>query len=573
MQMLSEYLSEKGLSCKPEGKEKRTSCPFCKDEKSHLYIDDEKGVFFCHKCSEAGNIWKLKKFYGDLTVIEYSGQKKKFSRPTPDTDKKYQADLIQGKDYLKGRGLKDETIKKFNIGQYKDFIAIPYYKNGELVNFKYRGISEKKFQRFKDAESTLYNIDNIDPKKDVIVVEGELDAVSCDQMGESNVISVSIGAGGWNPDWLDFFEKCSGNFYIAFDNDEKGKEGAKKLSEKIGIHKTRRLKLPLKDFNDCLMAGYGAEDLKGWISSAEEYKLPNLIHISDIFQRMDDLYKKGDRGCGIKLSGWKDLNERLGGFRESEITVVTGDTSSGKSMFTKNIFLNLVSQGEKVLIASTEENIEDVVASFFTMYAGKNFKDFTDEDYQKCLLWFVDKPFYFVDIHGRLSIEQIDDYITYTSVKYDVKYILLDHLHFFIRRTSDNPVQDIENFIFDLVALAKRTRTNVWLVAHPSKLDNDKGVVHMNDIKGSSAIKQDAHNVITIRRDRGAEEKGFNEVVINFEKVRHTAGTGGAKRYIFIPESLSYVEKVEGTNGDSGYKKREVSRVSADWHDKGFSKD
>lgn len=561
---VSEYLTSKSLEGRKEGQETRFNCMFCDDHKLHLYINDEKGVFYCHKCGEAGNIWKLKRHFNDECVIEYRSEKKAYKKPAKDLIEKYSSDASSAKEYLKRvRGLTDASIAKFKLGQFQDYISIPYFKNNEVVNFKYRGIGEKKFQRFKDGESCLYNVDNIDKSKDVIVVEGELDAISCDQLGYPNVISITNGAQGWNPDWIDFFDSCSGDFYIAYDNDEKGNEGAKKIAEKIGIHRTKRLKLPLKDFNDCLMAGYKTSDVASWISSAQEYKIENLVHISDVYSRIDALYQRSDRGSGLQLHSWFDLNAKLGGLRETELIVVTGDTGSGKSMFTKNIFFSLLSQGEKVMIASTEENIEAVVTALFTMYRGKNFKNFSDEDYQACILWFADKPIYFIDIHGRLSIDQIEEYVEYATRKYDVKYILLDHLHFFIRHISDNPVQDIENFVFSLVALARKTSVNMWLVAHVAKLDNSKGIVSMNDIKGSSAIKQDAHAVITIRRDSKAEEDGRNEVIINCEKVRHISGCGGKKRYLFNTETLCYKECIAEEEEQHGYKRSKRDYMSA----------
>lgn len=546
MQTLSSYLESKGSILKRQGSEIITRCLFCDDNKNHLYINDEKGVFFCHKCSEAGNIWRLKKHFGELDIKEYS--KKEYKKPKKDTDKDYTLQLsAEGKEYLtKLRGLGAETIAHFKIGQYQDFIAIPYYKDKELVNFKYRKMSEKAFQRFKDGESTLFNVDNVDRTKDILITEGEIDAMSCWQMGYTNVISVTVGAGSFNPDWIDFFDSCTGTFFVAFDNDKAGDEGAEKLIDKIGRDRTRRVKLPLKDFNDCLMGGFKKEDIDEWVGKAEHQGMENLVHISEVYQRLDDVFQRKDRGCGKKVDGWDDFNERMGGLRESEMTVLTGDTGSGKSTFALNIFYNLIKQGESILIASTEMDTEQVISSLFSMHIGKNFKDFSADEYAKCIMWFSEKKIYFVDVHGRLSVNQIEDYICYAKRKYDISFVLLDHLHFFIRYRSENPVVDIENFVFDIVGVAKKTKCNIWLIAHPSKLDNRKGLVSMNDIKGSSAIKQDAHNVLTIRRDREAEEKGFNEVIINIEKVRHTSGKGGKKRYLFNSEGLSYEAKPTG---------------------------
>ena len=562
---LSEYLTSKGIQVIGQGEEKRCKCLFCDDEKAHMYVNDEKGVFHCVKCDAGGNIWRLKRHYGEIDFTTRQA-KKEYKKPTEVYPLK-----DDGRKYLKAeRGFTDEIITAFKLGQYKDFIAIPYFKDGVLVNYKFRNIHQKQFQRFKDGESTLFNVDRIDKTKPIVITEGEFDAVAACQLGMPNVLSVSIGAGSFNPDWIEFFDSCSGGFYIAYDNDPAGEEGAKKLVEKIGAKTIKRIKLPLKDFNDCLMAGYTKDDAQKWLDTAEEYKPQHFVHISDLYARMDDLYTRQDKGCGKKLEGWNDFNERIGGLRESEVTVLTGDTGSGKSTFALNVFYTMINQGERVLIASTEMATEQVVAILFTMFAKKNFKDFAEEDYRKCLIWFSDKPVYFVDVHGRLSIDQINDYVTYGKRKFDIQFVLLDHLHFFIKRITDNEARDISEFMFEIVAIAKQTSTHLWLIAHPSKLDNDKGIVRMNNIKGSSSVKQDAFNVITVWRDRDAEEAGNNDVVIDFEKVRHTSGKGGRKRYVFDTIALTYTEKPVEEDGYNRFKRSPVPKVRDAYPEKAY---
>ncbi|MFA6636191.1 MAG: DnaB-like helicase C-terminal domain-containing protein [Candidatus Omnitrophota bacterium] len=533
-QLISDYLKTKGVPVKQAGSEQVCRCLFCDDEKAHMYVNDEKGVFHCVKCSAAGNIWILKKHFGDLS-FETRQEKKSYERP-----KKRHLLGETGRQYLLGRGISEEAIKHFQLGQEGNAIAFPFYENGLLVSYKYRGIDKKEIWRFKGSKATLFNVDKIDRTKPILIVEGELDAISAWDLGFTNVISVPLGAGSFNSEWIDFFDSCTGTFLVGFDMDPAGEAGAEKLFEKLGSRDVRRVKLPLKDMNECLQAGFTGEDLKEWIASAKEYKPEHFKHCTEIFTRTDELFQRPDKGSGQEIPDFQDLTNRMGGARPGEITVMTGDTASGKSTLATNIFSKF--KGPR-LVASTENSSEQVMIMFFAMFRRKNFKNFTQEDYEACILHFAREPIYFIDVHGRLSSQELDDYISYGKRKYDIEFVLLDHLHFFIRNTSHSPVSDIENFVFDLVAIAKRTGVNIWLIAHPAKLNNSDGVVSMNDLKGSSAIKQDSHNVITVWRDREKEENGIYEVVLNVEKVRHTSGTGGKKRYIFDPASLSYREK------------------------------
>ena len=539
-----DYLQTKGYSFKSEGKERVCRCPFCDDTSAHCYVNVEKQVFYCHKCSESGNIWKLKRHFGDLVISKGTNDTRVKVKPQKDKEIKLKNNMnIEAYDFLtKERGLTKAIIDKFNLGLSEGSIAFPYYKDGKLINIKYRSIKGKEFRREKGCESGLFNVDSIDKQKDLLITEGEFDCMSAVQMGFDNSISVSVGAGSFIPEWCDFFDECTGEILIAFDNDEKGEEGAEKISEKIGKHRCKRVKLPLKDLNECLMAGFTKDDLSKWINDAVEWKMSNLVHVTSIMGRVEDLYKGKEGGKGLQLEGWNDFNERLGGLRESDITIVTGDTGSGKSTFTLNLTYQLLKQGESILVASTEMPSAKVVSKLFSMYSNKLFHDLTEDECIEAMSWFNTKKLFFVDVHGQLSVSEIQDYIRYCKRKYDVKFVLLDHLHFFLGGGSDSMVAEIENFMRGIVSVALETGVNVLLVSHPSKLNNPNGVVNMNDLKGASAIKQDAHNVISVWRDRKAEIDGRNEVVIDMQKVRDDSGVGGQKRYIFMPESQRYFE-------------------------------
>lgn len=71
--------------------------------------------------------------------------------------------------------------------------AFPYYRNGKLVNIKYRG-PNKTFWQVKGAEKILYGLDDIVNQDWIIIVEGELDKLALEEAGFQNVVSVPDGA-------------------------------------------------------------------------------------------------------------------------------------------------------------------------------------------------------------------------------------------------------------------------------------------------------------------------------------------------------------------------------------------
>ncbi len=72
-------------------------------------------------------------------------------------------------------------------------LAFPYYRNGQIVNIKYR-TPDKKFWQVKGAEKILYGLNDIKDANEIIIVEGEIDKLSLFEAGIRNAVSVPDGA-------------------------------------------------------------------------------------------------------------------------------------------------------------------------------------------------------------------------------------------------------------------------------------------------------------------------------------------------------------------------------------------
>lgn len=100
--------------------------------------------------------------------------------------------------WLLGRGLTEETIAAFKIGEQerggKTYAVFPYLRDGELVNAKRRNPDEKKdMLQEGGAEPCLFGWHLIEPNaRRVAIFEGEIDAMTGHQMG---IASLSINAG------------------------------------------------------------------------------------------------------------------------------------------------------------------------------------------------------------------------------------------------------------------------------------------------------------------------------------------------------------------------------------------
>lgn len=566
------YVEEKGWKTKEIRGGLELACPLpdCSDnvpDGHHFYLYFDNEVYKCMKCGSSGHLLKLKKLMGDLDFIK---QESGIGKVLPVTlaEEKHQSLLAdkEALNYLRNsRGLSLDTIKTFRLGldtrsarqgEEAKCIVFPYLVQGKLTNLKYKSIlkyggAEGGKPRYVTTQEAgcahhVYGIDLVSKdSKMITVVEGEYDALAAHTYKLANVVSVPNGAGGFGS-WVEELDKYD-KIYLAFDNDKAGEEGAAELARKLGNSRCWRVRLPLKDLNECLCAGLTGTELQKYFTDAYRYSEDATVDIEGVIEKVDLLYANAEKSRGMP-TGYKQLDEILGGYRESEVTVITGDTTSGKTTFCLNAIYQCLRRGQGVLICSAEVLIEKVLAKLFSMHMAEDFYDkekFTQEMYNSCREWFLDKNIFFIDVHGEIPIWRIQDAIEYVSRFHNVKMAMLDHLHFFLEG-KDKEYAEVTRFTKDIEKIVKKTKIHAFLVVHPKQMDDPEELrgSGMAYLRGSACIKQNADNVAVLWRDRDMEEQGVHLVELLFKKVRDDTGHEGVIKFYFDPHTQKYYETI-----------------------------
>ena len=126
----------------------------------------------------------------------------------------------KGKSFLTDRGITEEVIKNNKIVSTRNdkSILFPYFKDGQIINYKTRGIDGKSFTQSKDAESIIYNYDNCVDQKTIVICEGEIDSLSWEVAGITSHTSVNMGAPNSKDSNIDKKLECLSNCYDIFKN-------------------------------------------------------------------------------------------------------------------------------------------------------------------------------------------------------------------------------------------------------------------------------------------------------------------------------------------------------------------
>lgn len=287
-----------------------------------------------------------------------------------------------------------------------------------------------------------------------------------------------------------------------------------------------------------------------------------------------NLFKGGSISQGI-TTGWKNFDDLLGGLRPNELTILTGETGSGKTTWAANLGYRLSKKNHPALIASFEMKPVSIIKKMIQMESGQPISSHTFDSVSPFLVKISFLPLYFVDIYGEIGLQQLKDAIFYVKRKHGIEFVILDHLHFFLRYSGDQERQAIDQALRDIKSWAMDLDIHIILIVHPTKLTYDNKVVHLNDLKGSSGLKQLPDNVLSIWRPRGEDDlkKPQNEIVLYILKVRDDSGDEGKVILTFDKRSQSYSDSgpsevtspVEGRVSPESSSPRSRTPSGRDW--------
>lgn len=396
-------------------------------------------------------------------------------------------------DYLTiERGFTAETIEHFKLGydEAKKAISIPHYKDGELINIKYRFLKPKdiRYTSEPNAEQWLFHDEGLKvglDKNAVIIAEGEFDCISLWQAGFKHVISPGSGANSYGQ-WIEELDKIKG-VWIAYDNDEPGQLAAKELAGRIGIEKCRNVVYPdgYKDANEYTL-NHTVDNLRALFMQAEPLYKSDFNNLPDIIRDMVEAPRE-------YMSTRFFPQVRI---HRDNMTVLTGVTNSGKSSLALNVAIDLASQGVPVLIIPMERGIYTVGRRLIQIAIGKTEEEieFTPKDeIYKATETIAELPIYFSMPDKTKLIETI----TRAKRVFGVRYVVIDQIDQAVRNTSGNKEVAISDAMRDLKQLTEHLPVALLVVAHIRKLAHGEHI-SMDALKGSNSLSTDPETVVLL---------------------------------------------------------------------------
>lgn len=525
-------------------------CPVCSEQRKNrkakvFSYNATQGIGYCQHCGV--KVVKKKELEKSNTA--------QYTRPKWENHTELPDKVVE---WFKTRGIGQNSLLDCRVTYGKEFmpqvsqemgvIQFNYFRDGELVNVKYRD-GQKNFKLVKGAELIFYGLDDIKDKDECVIVEGEIDKLSYYEVGIKNVVSVPNGAakGSLKLEYLDncweLFEGMK-KIYLATDDDQAGRILQEELARRFG--KERCYKVTFfghKDANELLQAD--RLHLEDTIQQAVEFPIEGVYTARDLEKAIWDLKRNGMRQA--QTIGIPAFDKQIS-FEEGYVTLVTGIPGHGKSEFTDQIVTALNRKaGWKAAYFSPENwPLHYHHSKIATKLTGGSFT--TESD--KCTELAIDyceKNFFMIYPEEDFSLDSILEKARMLVKKVGIKSLIIDawnkleHLH------VGNESQYISKELDKLDTFAKRNGIHVFLVAHPTKMrKEDDGINYVvpdgYSVSGSAAFFSKPANVICVYRRYFDVGRSTVEVYIQKVKFRHWGEGRGTVGLKFDQENGRYYE-------------------------------
>jgi twinkle protein len=452
---------------------------------------------------------------------------------------------------LPKRGISEETCKHFGYTVGADpksgrFLQLAPYTDaqGRVVAQKWRSASKDfgVFGKLKDALPLFGQHLWRDGGKKVVITEGEIDAMSVSQMQGNKwpVVSVPNGAQGAKKalqgalEWLEKFDEV----ILMFDQDEPGRDAVAECAPLFTPGRCKVAKLPLKDANELLKAGRGAEIIDA-IWGAKAYRPDGVVSASDLV----DL-----AGAELPVGyPWflDRLTELTHGRRDGEVYALGAGTGVGKTdWFTQSIAFD-VDQGFTVGALYLEQSPVETMRRVAGKRVGKLLHvpgAATDDERRAALKALGDTGrFFLYDNFGAIDWETVKGKLRYMIVGLGCKMIYLDHLTAMVAQEEDEK-KAIDSIMAELAGLAKETGAIIHFISHlatpEGRPHEEGGRVTIRHFRGSRAIGFWSYFMFGLERNQQADEEDDVGTVFRVLKDRNTGqATGKTIRLRYDPET------------------------------------
>ena len=287
-----------------------------------------------------------------------------------------------------------------------------------------------------------------------------------------------------------------------------------------------------------------------------------LVPISDtIIQTFNELEKLHNQTAlpGIE-TGFYDLDAMTGGLERSDLIIIAGRPSMGKTAFGLGLVAHIAKNFNlPVAIFSLEMSKEQLSMRLLASEAeieSNRLRSgrFVQDDYSTistAIGTLSNLPIY-IDDSANVTVMQVRSQVRrlLAEKKGDFGLVLIDYLQLMEGAEKDNRVQELSKMTRSLKGLAREIKAPVIALSQLSRgveARNNKRPM-MSDLRESGSIEQDADLIMMLYRDEYYNPETIDKGVTELILTKHRNGPTGTVKLLFQAELTKFLNMQANSN-------------------------
>ena len=274
-----------------------------------------------------------------------------------------------------------------------------------------------------------------------------------------------------------------------------------------------------EDQNSNIIIEKTESDLYNLTNDGDSQKGPKQFDdiLSLTIDYAEKAYKKSDEVVGLK-TGLNDFDKKIGGLHKSDLIIIAGRPSMGKTAFATNIASNICNKKinnkqTNVLFFSLEMSSEQLATRILSEISqisseGIRTGNLSKTDFEKIIKASekLKELSLFIDDSPALTISSIRTRSRRLKRKHGLDLIIIDYLQLISgesKNSNDNRVKEISDITRGLKAIAKELNIPVIALSQLSRKveEREEKRPQLADLRESGSIEQDADLVVFLYRE------------------------------------------------------------------------
>lgn len=298
---------------------------------------------------------------------------------------------------------------------------------------------------------------------------------------------------------------------------------------------------------------------------SQQHLKQNFVPISavltDTFDRLDEIHKNEGQMRGV-ATGFKALDDMLGGFQKSDLIILAARPSMGKTGLCLDLARHAAVVGKvPTAIVSLEMSKDQLGDRLLCAEAGidlwkmRTGKLSSDDEFARigrAMGALAEAPLYIDDSAGA-NIMEIRTKARRLQMEHGIGMLVIDYLQLMEGRSKENRTQEIAEISRGLKQIARELNIPILALSQLSRAVEAQNppIPKLSHLRESGAIEQDADVVMFIYREeyynRETDRKNIADVII----AKHRNGPVGQLELFFDVEKASFKNLDKRYAGDN----------------------